>query len=370
VLFFLQNMMRKIFRREGQMGKKIKFENKSKQALYIEFGNQNNFIEGMPECFNNAFDGYANLSVIDAYGMFFPNGDTTKKPFIYFRHTDVIKNKHRFAGLLDLGDDYLSPQKGVHHFDEVAGSETPVTPYGKVSENPLIFGFKSEGKFVDYQFHKDFFKIKEGDFFNVKAEPWNFTIYDHQSIIRNVSLIFQPSTFLGSFDDNPVIGLGSYDRFCMKQNIKSFEEIKMEYMSFSGMGIRDDGRKELALVSVSINDSGKIVAYYYLEGEQPIITDHVIVEADWTRLPYVDDGTCTFKNATFSFCGKEIHFEGKWGSKGFTQKPRLEKHGQSQVFGTWYEGNTEYKHRIFYTFVENMGAFDYKLKELGFNVIG
>lgn len=351
------------------MANKIEFTNRSGQTLYVELGKQDNFIDGTPECFNNAFDGYAKLALHDVYGMFFPNGDATQKPFIYFRHTDVVKNKYRIGSFLELGDDYLATQKGVYHFDEVADADTPIKPYGKISDNPTIYGFSSEKKFVECRFYEDHFTMKEGDFFDIKAEPWNYTIYDHQSTYKNSSVVFQPSTFIGAFEGKPVIGLGSYDRFCIKRDVNGFDDIPLEYITLSAMGIRDDGRKEAVFITASLNDTGKTIAYYFLDGETPIITDHVSIEADWTRLPYVEDGTCIFKDATFSFCGKEIHFEGKWGTKGFTQKPRVEKHGQSQVFGTWYEGKTPYNHRIYYTFVENMGAYDYKLKEFGFDII-
>ena len=86
------------------------------------------------------------------------------------------------------------------------------------------------------------------------------------------------------------------------------------------------------------------------------------------HLPYVDDGTCVFKDAIFRFAGKEIHFEGKWGTKGVRPEPRIEKHGQSQILGTWYEGSTPYKHKLSMTFSENMEAYDYKLEKMGFDV--
>ena len=348
------------------MAERVKFYNTSGQTLYVELGKRNNFVEGTPECFDNDFDGHAKLTVIDVYGMFFPNGDTSGKPFMYFRHTDVEKNRYRFGNLVELGDDWLSPKKGVYHPAEVADTETPIHHYKKISDDPVIYGFSSDEKILEARFYEDYFTMKEGDFFNIKAEPWKYTIYDHQSFYNNSSMILQPSTFAGSFNGKPVLGLGSYDRFCVKRNVNGFENIKMEYISFTGMGVREDGRKELALVSAAFD--GKIVAYYMIDGETPIITDHVEIEAEWTHLPYVDDGTCVSKEVVFYFCGKEIHFEGKWGAKGFTKKPRIEKHGQSQVFGTWYEGAEPYKHRIYYTIAENMGAYDHKLRELGFRV--
>jgi hypothetical protein len=81
-----------------------------------------------------------------------------------------------------------------------------------------------------------------------------------------------------------------------------------------------------------------------------------------------DDGTVMYKDALFIVGNKKIHFEGKWGTKGFLNEPRLEKHGQSQMFGTWYEGKERYRHRVYYTFTENMEAYDENLKSYGFDV--
>jgi hypothetical protein len=355
--------------KEKMMPPKIDFTNTSGQALMVELGQINNFINGTPPCFDNGFDGYAQLALLDVYGMFFKNGDVAQKPLIYFRHTDVTKNKHRFVSLLELGDDYLAPQKGVFHVEELAGSDTPVIAYGERSKKPKVYGYESKEKLVECRFFENEMTMKEGDFFDIKAYPWQYTVYDHQSIYRNSSVIFQPSTFLGTFDKEPIIGLGSYDRFCIKRDVEGFDNIALGYITLTAMGIRDDGRKEVAFITASLNSSGKTIAYYFLEGELPIITDHVKIEADWVRLPYVNDGTCVFKEATFYFCNKEIHFEGKWGTKGFSEKPRIEKSGQSQVFGTWYEGRAPYQHRLYFTFVENMNAYDFELEKLGFNII-
>lgn len=351
------------------MAKKVEFYNKCGQMLHVEFGERNNFIHGVPECFDNEFDGHAKLALIDIYGMIFPDGDSDKKPIMYFRHTDIGENKYRFGNLVELGDDWLSVQKGVYHVDEIATPDTPVIPYGKMSDDPEMYGFGSDEKLVEARFYENRITMKEGDFLNVTLEPWKYTIYDHQSTYPKSSVVFQPSTFIGSYEGKPIMGVGSCDRFCVRSDVDGFGSIPFEYITLSAAGIREDGRKELIFITTLLDGSGKTVVYYALDGEIPITTDRVTMEAEWKHLPYVDDGTCIFKDAVFYFCDKEIHFEGKWGSKGFLKEPRIEKHGQSQVFGTWYEGKTPYKHRVYYTFVENMGAYDYKLKELGFDVV-
>ena len=348
------------------MAKKVLFQNRSGQPLYVEVGKNNNLTGNAPQVFDNDFDGHAKLVLFDVYGMLTVQGE--EKPVFYFRHTDLAKNRYRFGNLLKPGDGPLSVQESSL-FAQMANGDAPVSDYRKVSEAPVVYGFDTQSPCVEYRMKEDALYIKEGDFFSMKAEPWPITLYDHQSIYVNSSLISQPSIFSGVLNGKPFVGLGSYDRFCMRENVGTFSSVPMGYVAFCMSGIREDGRKEMLFASGSVNEDGKTMAFYYLDGETPVVSDHFEVEADWHHLPYVDDGTCIFKNAVIRFCGKEIHFEGKWGTKGFLEKPRLEKHGQSQVGGTFYEGETPYRHRLSNCWSECMEAYDYKLKDMGFDVV-
>ncbi len=351
------------------MANRIKFSNDGNYVTYEERGPVNNFIEDVPPEFNNPYDDYAKVVLLDSYCMLFREANTDNKPIMYFRHTDVAKNKYRFGNIVELGDGPLDVQKGVLHVDEVADSNTPIdVPYGKVEDD--VLGFESKGKVVQ-RYYKDRVTIKEGDYLELTAYPWKgFTTYDHQSTYENCSCVFQPSTYMGILDGKPIMGLGSYDRLCMKNHTAGgFGTVPLSYIAFSAMGIKEDGRREFCFASIGLSKEARTIATYQIDGETPIVCDSVEVEADWVKLPYVDDGTCVFKKATIYFGGKEFHFIGKWGTKGFLKEPRIEKHGQSQIFGTWYEGNTEYKHRLYYTFVENMEAYEDNLKAIGFNVV-
>lgn len=353
------------------MIKKVDYKNTCGQALYAKTGKMSDkdLVEHTPEVFDNEFDGHSIMSLADVIGMIFPGGDVTKKPMLYIRHTDMIKNEFRFGNLVELGDDYLSPQKGVYHEAEFPQGGAKISPYHKVCDDNKMFGFETEVPSSKFRFTKDYFMAEEGDFFRIKGEHWPHTIYEHQSMYNHVSTFIQAASLIGTYEGKPVMGLGEHDRLFIPREVNGFDGITANfgYVYMNMMGIREDGRKEHALIS--LENSGKIFAYYSIDGETPVFSEHVSMETKWIRLPYVDDGTCVYKDAIFRFCGKEFHFEGKWGSKGFGAKPRLEKHGQSQVFGTWYEGDIPYKHRLYMTFGENMEAYDYKLKELGFDVI-
>ena len=353
------------------MANKVTFTNTSGQVLMVEAGKKDNLVDIYPKYFQNGFDEDPKLGLIDVYGSMYVNGDTSKKPVTYFRHVDVATGKYRIGSLLEAGDTYLDHQKGVLHHEELALRGDPITNnYHQLEGEKIRYGFDSNDaeKKVEVIFDEDEISVKEGDFFELKAYPWPVTFYDHQSVYLNSSTIFQPCTFLGKLDGRPVAGLGSVDRMAFKKAAGGFSSVPMGYIAISGMGIRKDGRKESVFVSASMNSVGKTLAIYYLEGETPVISDTVTIEADWVKLPYVDDGTCTFKDAAVYIGDKVIHYQGKWGSKGFTHEPNIEKHGQSQVFGTWYEGDTPYEHRLSYTFSESMEAYEHVLKDLGFNV--
>ena len=351
------------------MAKTVKFSNEGNHVVYIEKGPISNLIESVPAQFDNAYDDHAKIVLLDHYCMLFPEARTDKKPHIYFRHTDVGNNKYRFGNIVDLGDEPYAVQKGVLHAEESAQSDTPIDrPYGLIEEG--VMGFDSTGK-VEARYYEDHITIKENDYLDLTAYPWEgFTVYDHQTSYANCSVVFQPSTYMGTLDGKPVIGLGSYDRLCMKSHAQGgFGGIPLAYIAISCMGIRQDGRREFCNANLGLSRDVLSYAVYKIDGEEMIVSDDVSMEADWCHLPYVDDGTCVFKDAILRFAGKEVHFEGKWGSKGFLKQPRLEKHGQSQMFGTWYEGKERYRHRVYYTFTENMEAYDSNLKEYGFDVI-
>lgn len=355
------------------MPKTVSFTNTSGTAQYVSLRKlrADDYRPPIPPVFQNGYDGFAELALTDIVGMLFPNGDVSKKPYLYIRHTDILKSAVRFGNIVELGDGFLEPQKGVLHLDQVAQAGSPLTAYGELEGKPGVFGQRScdAAHDCEFSFSEEGFSAREGDFLSLVGEPWPHAIFEHRSLYNNVSTVIQPATVMGALDGVPVIGLGEHDRSHIPSQVGGFDGITgtFGYFYMNMMGIRHDGRREQALIS--IDNSGKIFARYWLEGELPIMSDQIKMTADWHHLPYVDDGTCIYQDATFEFCGKKLHFHGKWGSKGFTPTARVEKHGQSQVFGTFYEGDEPYDHKIFFTFGENMEAYADKLVAMGFDVV-
>lgn len=317
-----------------------------------------------PQVFNNEIDDYASLNVFDQYGMIFPNG-VDEKPLVFLRHANV--DKFRFAGLIEPGNSPLEPQKGGY-FKELAQKDAVITTkYQKLGQDPFVYGYGSEQPFCEYRFYENYSTWKESDVFDLKAEPFMPTVYDHETFLYSLSQMFTQCKLSGTFLGKPVEGVGGNVRIYMKQSDRHDIGSDLGYINAEGNGLRLDGRWERFIFNYDFH--GKMAAFYWLEGEEPVIVDEADMETEWYHLPYVNDGTCIFKKAIFRIGNKVIHYEGKWGCKGFTEKPRIERHGQAHIFGTWYEGDTPYKHQMYMTISENMEVYDYKLKEMGFKVI-
>ena len=330
---------------------------------YIEFvRHEDDFYNECPEVLQTEFDHNAKLSLIDQYGLIFDKG-WEDEPVLFVRHGNI--DGYRFGAFSRLNSDIKGLQTPLHCADIAQKEETG--RFQKLCDKPLTYGYGTADPFSEYRYYSGYSTWKEGDILDVKASPFPYCIIQHQGDIANFTEIIQPSLVTGTFAGRPISFIGSYDKVYIPKEEKRDIGSTMAYILVLDHGIRLDGRHES--VVIYINPEGKGIGGYYLEGEEPVSSDDVVMEADWFHLPYVDDGTVAYKDAVFHIKDKTIHFTGRWGCKGITAHPRLEKHGQSQIFGTWYEGDVPYKHQMFTTFHENMEAFDYKFKKLGYKII-
>ncbi len=341
---------------------KLTTTNHTKPWLEFRFPTEDDFTY-RPQVFDNSVDDHAALTVFDQYGMIFPNG-VHEKPLVFLRHSNV--NRFRFAGLIEPGDNPLDPQKGGYVKELAQKDAVITTKYQKLGETPFVYGYGSREPFCEYRFYQDHATWKESNIFDLKAEPFMPTVYDHETFLYSLSQMFTQCRLTGTFLGKPVEGVGGNVRIYMKQSEWHDIGSDLGYINAEGNGLRPDGRWERFIFNYDFH--GKMAAFYWLQGEEPIIVDEAVMEAVWYRLPYVDDGTCIFQEAVFTIGPKKIHYQGKWGCKGFTEKPRIERHGQAHIFGTWYEGDAPYEHQLFMTISENMEVYDYKLKEMGFEV--
>ena len=323
------------------------------------------FFKEYPEEFNNEFDKFGKLALVDAYGLIFD--EEGKAPVSFVRHGN--RNGYRFGGFSRLSEDPVGVQETLHLDDIAQKEETGL--FRQLSTDPWVYGYGTEKPFSEYRYYDIDKKLygtwKEGDILDVKAEPFPYCIIQHMGDIANFAEVIQPSIVRGTYMGKPIEFLGSFDKVYMPSSQKTDIGSSMAYILVLDHGIREDDRKESFFIY--INEKGESMGMYYLEGEEPVVTTGVKMETEWFHQPYVNDGTLMYKDATFYVGNKVIHFEGKWGTKGITAYPRYEKHGQSQIFGTWYEGDKPYKHKMFTTFHESMEAFDYKFKKLGYKII-
>ena len=318
-----------------------------------------------PSVFHNEHDDEAHVALCDPFGFIYKEGE--EKPYYFMRH--ALIDMYRFGGIVELGDTPLDFQKGsdVADFHQKGMITDSYRRYPDKEGEEFVYGFGTEIPYSRYRFYKEHATFEEGkDILKLDVDYVSDAIVDHQASFRNLPQVLIPCSWKGQYRGENVRGMGFYAMNYQLKHAHADILASLGYISISLMGIRPDGNLELAFIA--IDQTGTAGAFYKLEGEPLVSSREVSMEADWYHLPYVDDGTCVFIDAIFRFGGKSIHFNGKWGAKGTTPLPRIEKHGQSHIFGTWYEGDKPYGHSLSFGFSENMEAYDYKLEKMGFEV--
>lgn len=328
----------------------------------------------LPSNLETELDNDAKLIMIDPYGFMFPYGDISKKPFYYMHHgyIDTI----RFNGVTELGDSCLEHQKPGKYHDIMAQPGSKFSKkYERFDDGLKGYEVRCDEPFSQIKYYDDGTLVaKEANILDLTFRPLLYANIDYGNMFPGRFQIQLPCMLTGYYDGIPVMGLGSIDRIYAPSDVFSSHDIMSEsaYVYIVGHGIREDGRKEGFMVTLGLyegRENSVRNGYYWIEGEEPIVTDNAIIEADWVHLPYVDDGTVVYENAIIHIKDKVIHFNGKWGTKGFTKTPRIERHGQSQIFGNWYEGDKPYKQKMFFAWGEHTGAYDSVIKKFGYKVI-
>ena len=314
-----------------------------------------------PKFFDTEEDGHAKLSLVDFYGILYPQDKKDERPIWFIRHCNP--DAYRFGGVFKAGDGPFGLQEPLH-LDDMAQKDTKINHYSLKDD---AYEISSDSPFSQYRIYEDHVTLKEDGVYDLTAELFPFAIFKHADDTMSVSQITQTVLYEGQYEGKPVKGIGNVELCLLPENENRNYNDFWSYIYAFDTGIREDGRKEFAMVRFSLD--GGSTGIYWLEGEEPIVSNDVKMEADWYHLPYEDDGTCCYKDAVWSFGGKKINFKGKWGHKGLTAYPRMELKGQSQIMGEWYEGDTEYKHTVSMTFHENMDVYDKNLIKAGMKVV-
>ena len=315
-----------------------------------------------PSCFQDEFPSeITRLFRHDICGMI----NLGDRHLYYFHNLD--KHQSRWSGIIELSKQPLGLQ------NKIAGVriayDDALTPYGEVTAGPLQYGVSTtSGIPMDFIFDEKGCSIKENDVLDVHGEWFPFGLVCHVGSEYDIPFMHLPVHLKGSFLGEDVEFLACIDRVFGPANREKEILVNMtRYISSYCSGIRKDGRREW-FIALQCHENGKGLGIYWLEGEEPIISDEVINEGIWQKVPYVDDDTAVCVDNIWRFAGKTFHVLGKWGAKGFTETPRFDRHGQSQMFGTWYEGDIPYEHRVWNTFSENMEAYCSDMKRRGYRV--
>jgi hypothetical protein len=313
-----------------------------------------------PACFQKDFDKPVRLFRHD-YCAMLPG------PAYIFHNFDETQS--RWAGMIDLGEGVFSLQKSKGVLMNQTGKTTPFA-----LECDDSFGMRSvEGIPFSFWTGPDGCRIlegEEGSILDVKGTWFENGLICHPDSEYGIPFMHLPALFEGTCLGKPVQFLGCIDRIFAPAGMeKSVLASATRYVSSYCSGILPDGRKEW-FMGLLCHDNGKGLGIYWRQGEPAIITDNVFLEGQWERLPYVNDGTVLCPDAIWHLDDLEVHVHGKWGSKGFTDTPRLDRHGQSQMFGSWHAGKSEYKHILSNTFNENMEVYAQDMTRRGFQMKG
>ena len=289
-------------------------------------------------------------------------------PHYYMRNMEP--DYYRWGGIIKLGDHPLDFQTSRHHKD-IAQLDTPTTDYKKISEDPLCYEMRSDFPMTEFKYMNGKAFWKEGEILDVEIEFFPYAIIIHPDSPQRICYWAQPVLVKGMYEGKSIRTLGCIDRFFAPKDKelqkKALEDVLKHYIWSYYFAVRKDGKKELAYFNIC-EHNGKGVAIYWLEGQEPIISDEVTLEAEWHRLPYApeSDSSVTFTKAIWKFCGKEVHFEGKWGAKGHTATPRMNTIGLTHCYGSWYEGKSPREYELMHAANECSGATIETIEKMGF----
>ncbi len=316
-----------------------------------------------PKCFQN--NGEYVLCRHLNWGMFFADDG---QPYYYMRNMET--DKCRWGGIVKLGDGPLSPQT-EGHVNDLAQGDTPTNAYKKISDDPITYYIGTNQPFMDMRYMEDHAEWNEANQFVVEAEYWPFALITHKESAMKGEYFHQFVTMNGTYEGKPIKGLGCFDRLFAPVGDfdNAVNDVSDYYASSFCSGICKDGRRECFYAYLNGGrDCG--LGFFWREGEDPVYSEDVSLETEWYKLPYVPEGdtSCSYKNAVWRFAGKEFHIDCKWGSKGFTAQPRLDRVGYTHSFGPWYEGSIPYEHELYHNLNENMSCTVENLKKAGFIV--
>lgn len=323
---------------------------------------------GLSPEFVHRNEGDWSLSRHYVWCIMFPENDTV--PHYYMRNMEL--DRYRNCGIIRLGETPFSPQSEAHVYD-IAKLGDVTSRYQQISKDPVIFEQGTKDPFSQIRFMDGCARWKETDVLDLKVDYWPYATFIHHETGYGLEYIHQNVTVTGTYEGKKVESLGCFDRTFTPVDLDANSIINKAcdiYLISVCSGIREDGRKEYFYSILGGEKLKNRFGVYWLEGQEPIVSDNLRIETNWKHLSYLseEDPTCGYENCTWYLNDLEIHINGKWGTRGFAAEPRTDRVGCTQTFGPWYTGKTPYKHKLWHNYNENMGCTIENLDKYGFKV--
>ncbi len=230
-----------------------------------------------------------------------------------------------------------------------------------LTDDPFTFELRASNPQLLYRFSSKHARAVEGDFMDLTYDLMPYAMVLNANGPLEHPYVHQHAIIHGTYEGRKVSYVGAWDRMYDMKFEQAFQGKLFAAMSFAG--VHADGMREWGMVARVGNARG--FGYYCKDGEKPVVSTDVKIEADWAPLPYINDGTMVLTKATYHFENKVIHYEGKWGTRGQNYKT-LTWPGFSGTGGVWYEGDVPYTFKESFAWSENHNALESELISAGF----
>lgn len=288
--------------------------------------------------------------------------DPDMPPIHYLRSFDGEKLKS--GGFVRLGDSPVSPHIVLSHNKNIFPVGNPLLytevkgdPEG-LTDDPVTYEQRATDPKLLHRYSSKHAHIVEANLMDLTFDYLPYAMVVNENGALGCPYIQQQAIITGTYEGKKVSFLGGWDRmFRLTAMQASYGQL---FFGIVCSGIRSDGCREWGCAMIF---GKKSIGFYCKDGEEPVVSSDVKFKATWEPLTYLGDGTVTFTKATFSFAGKVIHYEAKWGYRGWDEESilSLRKPGYCMTSGTWYEGSTPYRFEKSFTFGESHEAFEGKV---------
>lgn len=293
------------------------------------------------------------------WGVLQDDPTPNRPPIHYLREFDG-NSIHPNGGFIRLAETPVQKHQGLEHCFEMHRGDKDVSYVKCENESEYSYEIKAQDPYMLYQFSPHKVHMAEADFIDVEYElmPYALAVYECGAL--KAGYMHQHAIIRGTYEGKPIHYLGGFDRMYGGWN---FGQLMFTGMTF--MGIHEDGTREWGFMGLIGKDRG--MAFYCKDGEMPIATTELSVDAEFVPLEYTDDTTMVFRKAVFKFAGKEIHYQAKWGYRGQTYEPETQP-GMCQSSGVWYEGKEPVTFKESFVYAETHNALEKNVRMNGFAV--